>query len=69
MRGVRPCGLTASEASRHRPEQTTLYRLAHGFLRLRCGECSHDKLRAIAAWLLSTPGDEDREFRPWPGAG
>ncbi len=62
---------------RHRPEQTTLYRLvqqheastgadlprfvkdefdaflecgilAHGFLRLRCGECGHDKLLAFS---------------------
>lgn len=70
---------------RHRPEQTTLYRLvqqhaasfiahteastgselprfikdefdaflecgilAHGFLRLRCGECGHDKLQAFS---------------------
>ena len=72
---------------RHRPEQTTLYRLvqqhaasfiahteagtgaelprfikdefdaflecgilAHGFVRLRCGECGHDKLLAFRSW-------------------
>lgn len=44
---------------RHRPEETTLYRLvqehigtfcgilAHGFLRLRCADCTHEKLVSI----------------------
>ena len=76
---------TRSTTERHRPEQTTLYRLvqqhaatfiaqaegaagvdlpqfvkdefdaflecgilAHGFLRLRCGDCGHDKLVAFS---------------------
>ena len=36
---------------RRRPEETTLYRLdqlAHGFLRLRCGDCGHEKLVAFS---------------------
>jgi hypothetical protein len=78
-------GGTALHYARHRPEQTTLYRLvqqhaatffaqaeettgadlpqfvkdefdaflecgilAHGFLRLRCGDCGHDKLLAFS---------------------
>ena len=82
---------------RHRPEQTTLYRLvqqhaasfiahteastggelprfikdefddflecgilAYGFLRLRCGECGHDKLLAFSC--------KRRGFCPWCGA-
>ena len=80
-----PAPARALHHERHRPEQTTLYRLvqqhaasfiaqaeastgaglprfirdefdaflecgilAHGFLRLRCGECGHDKLLAFS---------------------
>jgi uncharacterized protein (DUF983 family) len=82
---ARPAHLHPLHHERHRPEQTTLYRLvqqhvasfiahteastgaalprfvkdefdaflecgilAHGFLRLRCGECGHDKLLAFS---------------------
>ena len=78
------CDVAPVHYARHRPEQTTLYRLvqqhaatfspaedaagadlpqfvkdefdaflergilAHGFLRLRCGDCGHDKLLAFS---------------------
>ena len=82
---AQPAPARALHHERHRPEQTTLYRLvqqhaasfiaqaeastgaglprfirdefdaflecgilAHGFLRLRCGECGHDKLLAFS---------------------
>ena len=94
--------------ARHRPEQTTLYRLvqqhaqsfiaqseeatgarlpqfvrdefdafleygilAHGFLRLRCGDCGHDKLvafslpSAVAFAPRAEPGAWRRPRRIW----
>ena len=91
---------------RHRPEQTTLYRLvqqhaatfiahaeaaagadlpqfvkdefdaflecgivAHGFLRLRCGDCGHDKLVAFSCKRRGArrvaPGAWHRRRRTW----
>jgi hypothetical protein len=102
VHAARQPGSSPGQASRvhyerHRPEQTTLYRLvqqhaasfiahteastgaelprfikdefdallecgilAHGFLRLRCGECGHDKLLAFSC--------ERRGFCPFYGA-
>lgn len=93
---------------RHRPEQTTLYRLvqqhaasfiahteasngaelprfikdefdaflecgilAHGFLRLRCTECGHDKLLAFSNTARTAAAAGSRSSRPslserWP---
>ncbi|WP_293196611.1 transposase zinc-binding domain-containing protein [Ottowia sp.] len=44
--------------------------LAHGFLRLRCGECGHDKLLAFSCKRrdsapLAAPGACRRPLRTW----